>query len=91
MKVKGQSLSLMPAAPGTCPLCAALHGPTEAHNAQSLFYQMRFYGAYGRWPTWADAVAHCAAKVRELWRQQLEQRGLWTEPADGPAIAEVPE
>jgi len=83
-------MMLLPPPPGTCPTCAVKHGPTEAHNAQSLYYQYRFYGTHGRWPTWADAIAHCASAAREIWERELRARGAWTEPEDGLPIADPP-
>ena len=82
--------SLMPPPPGTCELCAVAHEPEAPHNAQSLFYQYRFFGTHGRWPTWADAVSHCEPTIAAMWRTALEERQAWTEPADGAAaIAEL--
>lgn len=82
---------LLPPKPGTCPICATSHGPSEPHNAQSLYYQYRFYGVRGRWPTWADAMAHCDAKVKAFWEQALRDRGVWTEPPEGvEPIADPP-
>lgn len=69
-------MMLMPAAPGTCPECAAVHDPAQPHNQQSLYYRYRFYADHGRWPTWADAMAHCDAETRKVWRTELEKRGI---------------
>ena len=81
---------LLPPDPATCELCAVNHRHTEAHNAASLFYQYRFYGQWGRWPTWADAIAHCSTDVQTLWKRLLQDRCAWTEPADGSApISEI--
>jgi hypothetical protein len=85
-----EAASLLPPAPGACPACGRPHDPRLPHDAQSLYYQYRFYGLRGRWPTWADAAAHCADHVRETWRELLvEQGGQWTEP-EGEAIADPP-
>ena len=51
-------MQLLPSPPGVCPICATDHRPELPHNALSMYYQFRFYGVRGRWPTWADAVAH---------------------------------
>lgn len=83
-------MMLLPPPPDTCPTCAVKHGPHEAHNAQSLYYQYRFYGMHGRWPTWADAIAHCEPQVREIWERAIRARGAWTEPANGEPIADPP-
>jgi hypothetical protein len=58
------------------------HGAEEPHDAGSLYYQYRFYGLRGRWPTWADAVAHCTAQTQELWRMALSKHAAWTEPPE---------
>ena len=84
-------MMLLPPAKGTCPICAYKHEPSNPHNQQSLYYQYRFYGIRGRWPTWADAVAHCDPELQELWRQALTERGAWSEPEDGDPIADPPE
>lgn len=83
-------MMLLPPKPGTCPICAVAHEATMPHNAQSLYYQYRFYGVRGRWPTWADAVAHCSAEMRAHWKRELRARGAWTEPADCDPIADPP-
>ena len=44
---------------GICAECLTKHSPDTPHDKDSLFYQCTFYTKYGRWPTWADAVAHC--------------------------------
>lgn len=71
-------MMLLPPPPGTCPICAVKHDPTWPHNAQSLYYQYRFYGIRGRWPTWADAAAtsaDCPSTAEMIfrciaWRQE---------------------
>lgn len=83
-------MMLLPPAEGTCPICATKHEPHLPHNAQSLYYQYRFYGVRGRWPTWADALAHCDVDMQIFWRQRLEDRGVWSEPEDGEPIADPP-
>lgn len=77
---KPSGMMLMPAAPGTCEHCAVAHPPDQPHNKDSLFYQMRFHGEHGRWPVWADAVAHCAEPVRAAWERELRARGHWKDP-----------
>lgn len=68
--------TLLPPPPGCCPECAVEHGPDEPHNAQSLFYQVRFRQLHGRMATWADATAHCAADVRRRWLDALRAHGV---------------
>lgn len=79
---------LLPPKPGVCSVCAVDHQDGEAHSAESVYYHYWFYAKHNRWPTWADAIAHCTPQVRQLWQQELEQRGAWTEPDDGVSIAE---
>lgn len=62
--------------PGTCPMCAVAHDPAQPHNRDSLAYQYKFYDEHGRWPTWADAMAHCTSEIKAYWREALEQRGV---------------
>lgn len=73
------SLRLLPPPKDKCPFCAVGHKPTDPHDAQSLYYQFRFQKAHGRWPTWADAIAHCGQFTAALWKQQLVKLGHWTE------------
>jgi len=77
------AMMLLPAAPGTCPMCATKHEPDWPHNAQSLFYQTRFNMEYGRSATWADALAHCAPAMTTEWRKGLESLHAWSEPPVG--------
>jgi len=83
-------MQLLPPPEGTCPICAVAHAPEAPHNAQSVYYQYRFYGVRGRWPTWADAVAHCEPETRTRWEHLLRERGVWSEPEDGEVIADPP-
>jgi len=77
------SMTLLPAAPGTCPLCATKHPPTYPHNGQSLFYLYRFYFEHGRWPTWADAIAHTSEEMKAFWIEGLHEKNTWSEPPAG--------
>lgn len=82
-------MKLLPAAKGTCPMCAHPHDPTDPHNQQSLFYATRFSMEYGRSPTWADAVAHCSPAMQAAWEAALQEHNAWSEPPEGVApIAE---
>lgn len=67
---------LMPAPAGTCPECAKPHDPAIPHDQQSLHYQYRFYGAHLRWPTWADAMAHCDDATKAAWTAALAEHGV---------------
>lgn len=64
-------MMLLPPAPDKCQTCAAEHAPEEPHDCGSLYYQYVFFAQHGRWPTWADAMAHCAPDVQALWRKEL--------------------
>lgn len=64
---------------GRCAECAVKHEPEEPHNAQSMAYQYQFYAQHRRWPTWADAVAHCSPEMKTAWKTELENRGEWSE------------
>lgn len=87
---KTTQVNLLPPSSDGCPICATKHPTEMPHNAQSLYYQYRFYAVRGRWPTWADATAHCANDVREFWERELRTLGHWTEP-DGDPIADPPD
>jgi len=87
-----QPMMMLPASPGTCPICATAHEPFLPHNLQSLFYGVRFQGLHGRSPTWADAAAHCTESVRDQWMQVTAKMGhKWSAPRTGDPIAERPE
>ena len=76
MEIKEGKMYLMPAAPGTCPICATEHDPEMPHNQQSLYYQMRFKMEHGRGATWADAMAHCSAEIQAQWTAELKEYGI---------------
>src|ERR1700761_8339755 len=69
----------------TCEECAFQHGPTEPHNAQSVFYQIKFTSEHGRPPSWDDAMAHCDEKMKKMWAVALEDEGYpdTSEPLTG--------
>jgi len=68
---------LLPPKPGVCQECAVDHPPEDPHNNQSLYFQYKFRGDHGRWPTWKDAIAHCTPEVREFWEEELRAAGAW--------------
>lgn len=76
-------MMLLPPPEGHCRICAVKHAPTEAHNAQSLFYGVRFKARYGRDGTWADAIAHCSEQVQQFWIAALREKNAYTEPPEG--------
>lgn len=76
MTVANSGWQLLPCVPGVCQACAVDHPPEQPHNQQSLYWQYHFYGEHGRWPTWADAMAHCSEEIQTAWRQELAARGV---------------
>jgi len=72
-------LKLLPCKQGVCQECAVDHPPEAPHNQQSLYYQYKFYGEHGRWPTWSDAIAHCDEPTQAMWKQELTRMGQWSE------------
>lgn len=83
---------LLPAPPGTCPTCATKHEQHLPHNAQSLFYQYRFYSQRGRWPTWKDALEHCSDETKAFWEAELRKVCAWTEPgSEVPDVLPTPD
>ena len=68
--------TIMPAPAGTCPECATTHEAGQPHNLRHLHYQYTFYKKHGCWPTWADAMAHCAPDVKQKWKEALKEHGI---------------
>lgn len=73
-------MTLLPCSLDVCQECAVKHEPEMPHNAQSLYYQYRFYGNNGRWPTWDDAIEHCDETTKQQWIGELSKRGHWPIP-----------
>jgi hypothetical protein len=69
-------MQLLPPAAHLCQECATGHLAAEPHNAQSLFYQMRFKMETGNDPSWLTAMAHCAPEVQAAWKAGLEGMGI---------------
>lgn len=67
---------ILPPRPDVCQVCAANHDPDWPHNRDSLYYQMTFYQKHKRFPTWADAMAHCPEELQAAWRENLAARGI---------------
>ncbi len=87
--VVNSKFKMLPARPGTCAMCATAHAEGLAHNATSLFYQVRFRAKWGRDPTWADACAHLSDNLKRAWRTAMRgTEAEWTEPVEGEPIAE---
>ena len=81
---------LLPPPKDHCRICAVKHEPNMAHDASSLFFQMRFRMRYGRDGTWADAIAHLSEESQKQWMQELIKRKLWTEPREGESVIAEP-
>jgi hypothetical protein len=86
-QIEGGKMTLLPAAPGLCPECATKHEPESPHNAQSLFYQVKFQMEYDRGATWVDAMAHCSDDIKTVWTRLLVARGV---DVEGGKIAPDP-
>lgn len=84
------AFTLLPCKKDVCQECAVKHEPDQPHNAQSMYYQYKFYGEKGRWPTWADAIAHCSDEVKKLWITALKKEGVWKREWELP-VAQVPD
>lgn len=67
---------LMPPPPGVCQECGYDHAPEMPHNVARLHYKYDFYSKHGRWPTWADAMAHCTDEMKRIWKDELRERGV---------------
>ncbi len=76
MKCEQKELKLLPCAPDVCQECAVKHDPEDAHNQQSLYYQMNFNQKYGRFPKWEDAIAHCSIDIQNRWKVELRKHGV---------------
>lgn len=59
-----------------CPECRVEHNEDDPHNPDSAYYQSQFKKQTGRWPTWADAIAHLPAERQEVVRHILRQNGV---------------
>lgn len=62
-------------APGACAACATQHPPEQPHN-MTLFYKYAFHQQHDRWPTWNDAMSHCAPAIQRQWREGLREIGI---------------
>jgi hypothetical protein len=74
--VTAGTMTLLPPAPDKCQICASTHNEDEPHNAQSLYYQVRFQMEHGRSPSWLNAMEHCAPEVQAAWTAELEKLGV---------------
>ena len=71
-----KDMILLPPRPECCQECATKHDPALPHNQESLFYKYKFFQEHDRWPTWADAMAHCTPETKALWIKALAERGV---------------
>lgn len=62
--------------PGACKICATVHKPGQPHDRDSLYYQNWFRKRHKRFPTWADAMAHCTEDVKAEYTAILAKRGI---------------
>ncbi len=76
MKVESKSFMVLPCKKDVCQECAVKHHPNDPHNQQSLYYKYKFFEKNKRWPTWKDAMFHCAKDVQELWTKELRGKGV---------------
>lgn len=80
-----ETIKVLPPLPGACRLCAARHAADQPHERDSLYYQVRFYQKFRRFPTWEDAMNHCSEDVKAAFRRQLTARGIELENASPPS------
>lgn len=69
------SVTFLPPPAGACPHCALFHEDDEPHDPQSPYYRSHFYAEHARWPTWADAIAHCSDEMHDIYRMLLVPLG----------------
>lgn len=74
--MKKTKWKILPPKPDHCQICAKKHDPEIPHDKNSLYYQMCFENEHGRWPTWADAMAHCSDDVKEQTKEVLKKHGI---------------
>ena len=76
MYPKDGAIKVVAPSPGKCAICATAHDPQEPHDRNSLYYQNRFHRGHKRFPTWADAMAHCKEPVKAAWKEKLLAQGV---------------
>lgn len=69
-------LTLLPPDPSVCQQCGVDHEPEQPHDATSMFYGFWYLENHGRSPTWADAMAHCDAHIKDHWLEYLQALGI---------------
>ena len=71
-----KKFTVLPPAPDACQVCATKHDPQFPHNKGSLYYNFIFNDAYGRSPTWSDAMEHCTEEMKQVWIRELRKKGV---------------
>ena len=71
-----KDMHILSAPQGTCPECAVVHEADQPHNKESLHYQYTFFQKHDRWPTWMDAMDHCADYTKTEWSELLAAQGI---------------
>jgi len=61
-----KDFTILPPKIGSCSVCGHDHKINIPHKPNSLFYQVRFYQKYDRYPTWSDAIEHLPEQ-QKLW------------------------
>jgi hypothetical protein len=74
--VVAKPLMMLPPAPDKCQTCAVKHPPADPHNAQSLYYQMKYKMDTGNEPSWLTAMAHCTPEMKAMWISLLKEMGV---------------
>lgn len=83
-------IAIIPPTPEACPYCGDRHDPRDPHNRDSLTYQHKFRKAYGRYPTWEDAMRHCSLMTQIRFAAELKERGITVEVMNGQQRMDQP-
>lgn len=75
-----EQIKVLPPRPGVCKQCAARHAADQPHERDSLYYQVKFYRRFRRFPTWEDAMNHCSEEVKAAIRRQVAENATSTPP-----------
>lgn len=82
-----KDMTILPPPSDKCQICAVAHDPECPHNPGSLYYKMKFHQKNDRWPTWADAMAHCSDEMKEFWISELAKCGIQVFDENGTPVA----
>lgn len=80
-----EKIKVLPPRPGVCKLCAARHAADQPHERDSLYYQVKFYRRFRRFPTWEDAMNHCSEETKRAKRAELSAHTALNGPSSGNA------